>query len=90
MPLGNKRKTPTVYVGTIPVGSHHPIAIQSMTNTVTSNIEDTIKQIKSLSDAGSELVRITVNDASAAKAVPEIIKKLRNEGYTTPIVGDFH
>jgi (E)-4-hydroxy-3-methylbut-2-enyl-diphosphate synthase len=90
MPLATQRKTPTVKIGNILVGSDHPIVVQSMTNTVTANIDATITQIKELADAGSELVRITVNDASAAEAVPEIINTLRSQGYDTPIVGDFH
>ncbi|RAP38879.1 4-hydroxy-3-methylbut-2-en-1-yl diphosphate synthase, partial [Candidatus Marinamargulisbacteria bacterium SCGC AAA071-K20] len=86
----NQRETISVNVGGVNIGSSHPIVIQSMTNTVTSNIEATTTQIKELADAGSELVRITVNDATAAEAVPEVIKRLRDAGYNTPIVGDFH
>ncbi len=85
-----RRKTTTVIVGNIPVGGDHPVRVQSMTNTVTSNIINTVTQIKELADAGSEFVRITVNDATAAQAVPEIVQRCRDDGYTTPIVGDFH
>jgi len=85
-----RRKTPTCYVGNTPVGSEHPIVVQSMTNTVTSRIDETINQIIELADAGSELVRITVNDSAAAEAVPTIIGKLEQKGYKTPIIGDFH
>ena len=77
-------------VGDIPIGSHHPVVIQSMTNTPTRDIESTLSQIIELADAGSELVRITINDDAAALAVPEIVKRLRACGYSTPIVGDFH
>lgn len=77
-------------VGNIPIGSEHPIVIQSMTNTPTRDIEATVAQIIELADAGSELVRITINDDAAALAVPEITKQLRESGYHTPIVGDFH
>lgn len=72
------------------MGGAHPIVIQSMTDTPTTNIHQTIDQIKELADAGAELVRITINDEAAAKAVPEIISSLRQEGYSTPIIGDFH
>lgn len=85
-----RRKTPTVKIGHVEMGSNHPIIIQSMTNTPTANIKETIKQIKELEDAGSELVRITVNDFEAMEAVPKIIDKLRNDGYKAPIIGDFH
>lgn len=77
-------------VGNIAIGSEHPIVIQSMTNTPTRDIESTVAQIIELADAGSELVRITINDDAAALAVPEITKLLRERGYHTPIVGDFH
>ena len=61
-----------------------------MTNTVTAKIDATVAQIKDLADAGSEYVRITVNDANAAAAVPDIVNQLNNEGYTTPIIADIH
>lgn len=85
-----RRKTPTVRVGNVCLGSGHPIAIQSMTNTPTWDIPATFKQTCELIDAGSELVRWTVDDHKAAAAVPEIIKRLRDLGYTTPMIGDFH
>lgn len=71
-------------------GSDHPIVVQSMTNTPTRDMEATLAQIIELADAGSEIVRITINDDAAALAVPEIVSKLREKGYATPIVGDFH
>jgi (E)-4-hydroxy-3-methylbut-2-enyl-diphosphate synthase len=61
-----------------------------MTNTDTADIPSTVAQVKLLADAGSELVRVTVNNDDAAQAVPQIVRQLRDEGYTTPIVGDFH
>ena len=90
MALNNRRKTVTVDVGGVLIGSDHPVRVQSMTNTVTSKVDDTVFQIKELVDAGSELVRITVNDASAAEAVPEIVQRLADTGYSVPIIGDFH
>lgn len=64
-------------VGGIPVGSDHPVVIQSMTNTPTRDVDATVAQIIELADAGSELVRITINDDAAALAVPLIVKELR-------------
>lgn len=90
MNLSNRRKTPTVKVGHIRMGGNHPIVIQSMTNTPTADISSTINQIKQLSDAGAELVRITINDDTAAKAASKIIHRLRAEGYDVPIIGDLH
>ncbi len=85
-----RRKTPTVTIGSLKIGSEYPIAIQSMTDTPTADIETTLKQTIELIEAGSELVRWTVNDDDAARAVAQIIKRLRDSGYTTPIIGDFH
>jgi len=90
MQLSNRRQTPTIYVGSVPIGSDHPIVIQSMTDTPTADIPKTLAQTISLIEAGSQLVRWTVNDDKAARAVPEIIKQLTDQGYTTPIIGDFH
>ena len=72
------------------VGSNYPILVQSMTNTATHDVAKTVKQIKELYLAGSSVVRITVKDDAGAIAVPEIVKILRSEGYSVPIVGDFH
>lgn len=85
-----RRKTTTVKIGNVLMGSEHPIVIQSMTNTPTADIPATVQQIKELADAGSELVRITINDFEAAEAVPEVIRQLTEAGYDTPIIGDFH
>ncbi len=88
--LFQRRKTHTVMVDHVPFGSDHPIVVQSMTNTPTRDIEATLAQIIELADAGSEIVRITVDTDAAAIAVPDIISELRKKGYNTPIVGDFH
>jgi (E)-4-hydroxy-3-methylbut-2-enyl-diphosphate synthase len=85
-----RRQTPTVWVGKVAIGSSHPIVVQSMTNTPTADIDATTKQIKELVAAGSELVRITVNDSDSAKATPYIIDALRQAEIDVPIVGDFH
>ena len=77
-------------VGDVPVGGGAPIVVQSMTNTDTADIDETVEQIDHLNRAGSELVRITVNNDAAAKAVPYIKEKLINRGVTVPIIGDFH
>ena len=85
-----RRKTPTVNIGGVLVGSSAPIVVQSMTNTDTADIQGTIKQCASLARAGSELVRVTVNNDEAAKAVPHIVEGLAKLGLKTPIIGDFH
>ncbi len=90
MELINRRKTPTVWVGKVPIGSDYPVVIQSMTDTPTADIQKTLTQTVELIEAGSEMVRWTVNDDDAAKSVPEIINALRDKGYSTPIIGDFH
>lgn len=90
MAVNKRRNTVVVDIGGIPMGAGHPVRVQSMTNTVTANVSATLAQIKELADAGSEYVRITVNDASAAEAVPSIVHQLRDAGYNTPIIGDFH
>lgn len=77
-------------VGHVPVGGGAPIVVQSMTNTDTADIEETADQIEHLHRAGSELVRITVNNDAAAKAVPHIKEMLLKRGVTVPIIGDFH
>jgi (E)-4-hydroxy-3-methylbut-2-enyl-diphosphate synthase len=80
----------TVNIGGIRVGSDAPVVVQSMTNTDTADVESTIQQVASLARAGSELVRVTVNNDEAAKAVPYIVEGIRQKGWETPIVGDFH
>ncbi len=85
-----RRKTPTVMVGSVPVGAGHPVVVQSMTDTPTADVEKTYAQTVSLIDAGSQLVRWTINTNDAARAAAPLIRRLRAEGYQTPIVGDFH
>ncbi len=85
-----RRKSVPVDVGGVTVGGEAPVVVQSMTNTDTADVASTLAQVKLLADAGSELVRVTVNHDAAAQAVPEMVRRLRDEGYRTPIVGDFH
>ncbi len=82
--------TPVVRVGRVPIGGGHPIVVQSMTNTPTADVLATVEQIRALHEAGSEIVRITVNDEKAAEAVPEIKARLQDLGLEVPLVGDFH
>ena len=84
------RQRHKVMVGGIPVGGDAPVVVQSMTSTDTADIEATTAQIKQLAAAGSELVRVTVNNEQAASAVPRIIERLDTEGTRVPIIGDFH
>ncbi len=90
MPSATRRHTVTAAIGDVPVGSGHPIVIQSMTNTDTADIPATIEQIAALARAGSEIVRITVNTDEAAAAVPPIVEGLDRIGIRVPVVGDFH
>src|SRR3954464_14396217 len=85
-----RRKSLAVKVGPVTVGGPAPIVIQSMTNTDTADIEGTAQQVKALARAGSELVRITVNEASAAAAVAPIRDRLAQLGVNVPLIGDFH
>lgn len=85
-----RRKTVTVDVGGVQVGSDHPVVVQSMTNTDTADAESTARQIAALWRAGSEIVRVTVNNEESARAVPEIMEALDRRGISVPIVGDFH
>ena len=85
-----RRDSVKVMVGGIAVGGGAPVVVQSMTNTDTSDIPETVEQIAQLHEAGSELVRVTVNNAPAAKAVPIIVEKLGERGIVVPIIGDFH
>jgi (E)-4-hydroxy-3-methylbut-2-enyl-diphosphate synthase len=88
--MRSRRRSLVCYVGNIPVGGSHPVVVQSMTNTDTEDVPKTVQQVKELADAGSELVRITVNTKRAAEVVPEILNQLEHSGYTVPIIGDFH
>jgi (E)-4-hydroxy-3-methylbut-2-enyl-diphosphate synthase len=85
-----RRSTVTVDVGGVPVGSAHPVVVQSMTNTDTADPDATAIQVAQLAHAGSELVRVTVNTPAAAAAVPEMVRKLRGLGIAVPVIGDFH
>ena len=85
-----RRETVTVRVGDVPVGSDHAIVVQSMTNTDTADVEATVAQVAALAEAGSELVRVTVNTPAAARAVPEVVTRLDAMGIGVPIIGDFH
>jgi len=88
--MTHRRETVTSYVGGVPIGSAHPIVVQSMTNTDTADAEATALQVAQLYHAGSEIVRITVNNKAAAQAVPEIQTRLADQGLSVPLVGDFH
>ncbi len=90
MPPTPRRLTTTVLVGGVPVGSGHPVVVQSMTNTDTADVAATVSQVAALARAGSELVRVTVNNEAAAAAVPEIVEGLDRIGVQVPVVGDFH
>ena len=89
--MTNKRKkTNEVLVGNVKIGNLNPVVVQSMTDTDTANIQSTVDQIKLLTKAGSEIVRVTVNNDSSAKSIKEIISRLNDIGVDVPIVGDFH
>lgn len=85
-----RRETVVVKVGDVAVGGSNPVVVQSMTNTDTAEAEGTASQVAALAAAGSELVRITVNNEASAKAIPEIVSRLKDLGCGTPIIGDFH
>ena len=88
--MTGRRKSVEVNVGGVPVGGKAPIVVQSMTNTNTEDVEATARQVAALADAGSELVRITVNTPAAARSVPEIVKRVADMREFIPIIGDFH
>jgi (E)-4-hydroxy-3-methylbut-2-enyl-diphosphate synthase len=85
-----RRKTGTVRIGQVRVGWEVPVVVQSMTNTDTADVAGTIEQVAALALAGSEIVRVTVNNEEAAAAVPQIVEGLDKRGLKVPIVGDFH
>src|SRR5690348_16360667 len=85
-----RRKTVAVNVGGVKVGGSSPIVVQSMTNTDTADVQSTVNQVMALAQAGSELVRVTVNTEQAAAAVPKIVDTLDKFGVRVPIIGDFH
>src|SRR5271168_3925574 len=90
MALIQRRKSVAVNIGGVLVGGTHPIVVQSMTNTDTADVVSTVNQAMALAQAGSELVRVTVNTDAAAKAVPKIVSTLEQFGVRVPIIGDFH
>lgn len=90
MPTVSRRKSITVKVGNHAIGGDSPILVQSMTNTATEDVLLTARQIEELAQAGSEIVRITVNTKEAARAVPKIVEELSNRSIDVPLVGDFH
>src|ERR671918_1286986 len=85
-----RHDTHAVSVGPVVVGGGAPVVVQSMTNTDTADVDATVRQVMELADAGSEIVRITVNTDEAARAVPQIRDRLWVRGYDVPLVGDFH
>src|SRR5579872_7131582 len=85
-----RRKAITVSVGGVRIGGDSPVVVQSMTNTDTADVEGTIRQVAQLARAGSEMVRVTVNNDDAAKAVPEIVAGLARQNIHVPVIGDFH
>ncbi len=85
-----RRKTPTVNIGGVAIGSRHPVVVQSMTNTDTADVHATSEQIAALARAGSELVRITVDTEAAAAAVAGIMERLDRMSCNVPVIGDFH
>jgi len=90
VPFAKRRPTVTTHVGGVAVGSSAPIVVQSMTNTDTADAAGTAAQVLALAEAGSQLVRVTVNNEAAAAAVPEIARRVAEAGSSVPIVGDFH
>src|SRR3984885_5980225 len=85
-----RRRSVAVRVGSVMVGGDNPIVVQSMTNTDTADTPSTVNQVMALAQAGSELVRVTVNTEEAARAVPGIIETLDKFGCRVPVIGDFH
>ncbi len=90
MPFASRRSSVTARVRGVPVGGGHPVVVQSMTNTDTADAAGTAQQVAELFEAGSQKVRITVNNDEAAKAVPEIRQRLADRGLDVPLIGDFH
>jgi (E)-4-hydroxy-3-methylbut-2-enyl-diphosphate synthase len=85
-----RRKSVTATIGNVRVGSDAPVVVQSMTNTDTADVPSTVQQVAQLARAGSELVRVTVNNDAAAQAVPTIVAELEKQKIKVPIIGDFH
>jgi (E)-4-hydroxy-3-methylbut-2-enyl-diphosphate synthase len=90
MAANQRRRSVAVRIGSVEVGGANPIVVQSMTNTDTADVQSTVNQVMALTNAGSELVRVTVNTEEAAAAVPKIVDTLNKFGVRVPIIGDFH
>jgi len=90
MSANPRHRTVAVNVGGVNVGGGHPVVVQSMTNTDTADVQSTVNQVMALANAGSELVRVTVNTEEAAAAVPKIVETLEKFGVRVPVIGDFH
>ncbi len=90
MALIQRRKSVTAKIGNVRVGGDAPVVVQSMTNTDTADVQSTVQQVAQLARAGSEMVRVTVNNDAAAQAVPAIVEELEKQNIHVPIIGDFH
>ena len=90
MPESTRHITSAVKIGKVQLGKASPVVVQSMTNTDTADVHSTVEQIKQLADAGSEMVRVTVNNDDSARAVPHIVERLNRDDYSVPVIGDFH
>src|SRR5579864_2655989 len=90
MAAQRRRGSVPVKIGNVWMGGEHPIVVQSMTNTDTADVMSTVNQVMALVQAGSELVRVTVNTEAAAQAVPKIVETLDKFGVRAPVIGDFH
>src|ERR1700689_4949959 len=90
MAANQRRRSVAVRIGSVEVGGSNPIVVQSMTNTDTADVQSTVNQVMAIANAGSELVRVTVNTDEAAAAVPKIVDTLDKFGVRVPIIGDFH
>ena len=89
MAANPRRRSVAVRIGSVEVGGLNPIVVQSMTNTDTADVQSTVNQVMALANAGSELVRVTVNTDEAAAAVPKIVDTLDKFGVRVPIIGDW-
>ena len=90
MAIIQRRKSVTAKIGNVRVGGDVPVVVQSMTNTDTADVQSTVQQVAQLARAGSEMVRVTVNNDAAAQAVPKISEELSKQNIHVPIIGDFH
>jgi (E)-4-hydroxy-3-methylbut-2-enyl-diphosphate synthase len=90
MAIIQRRKSVTAKIGNVRVGGDVPVVVQSMTNTDTADVQSTVQQVAQLARAGSEMVRVTVNNDAAARAVPAIFEELAKQNIHVPIIGDFH